>query len=196
MEQDDSLYERARQILQAEPGMGKQRLAKRLGVRTPTSLRRLPRLRGEIQGQRLDRVYQKVRRLKDANPGWGAARIAPKEVLTQDRLPALAGPADGTALRDDMGSDKRSLGCRSPNLRTLEGLLVCAQLVPPLCPPHAWHSRRGYSNKLAAEARYWEEGCVATSIHSPSQSPPCPALPIRPPAHSATPRTARAARLK
>ena len=84
MEQSESLYERARQILQGEPGMGKQRLADRLGVRTPTSRRLLHRFRGETQGHSNDPAYQKVRKLKDEYPEWGASRIADKLGITID----------------------------------------------------------------------------------------------------------------
>jgi hypothetical protein len=45
---------------------------------------------------------------------------------------------------------------------------VLIKVVPSLCPPDAWHASMGYSNKLAAEAYYWEDGCVATFSHSPS----------------------------
>ena len=51
--------------------MGKQRLADRLGVRTPTSRRLLHRFRGETQGHSNDPAYQKVRKLKDAISGVG-----------------------------------------------------------------------------------------------------------------------------
>ena len=64
--------------------MGKQRLADRLGVRTPTSRRLLHRFRGETQGHSNDPAYQKVRKLKDANPEWGAGRIAEKLGITVD----------------------------------------------------------------------------------------------------------------
>jgi hypothetical protein len=45
---------------------------------------------------------------------------------------------------------------------------VLVKVVPSLCPPDAWHASMGYSSKLAAEAFYWEDGCVATFSHSPA----------------------------
>jgi hypothetical protein len=44
--QPDPLYVRARQILQAQPEIGKARLAALLGVKTPTSRRLRERWRG------------------------------------------------------------------------------------------------------------------------------------------------------
>jgi hypothetical protein len=162
MEQNDSLYKRARQILQGEPEMGKQRLADRLGVRTPTSRRLLHRFRGEIQGHSQDPVYQKVRALKDVNPEWGASRIAEKLGITIDHammhlarwvgaqsyqaggsptssnVPATVAatsarstpeaPTGGSTLQDDISSNSRDLCCRSPHIRTLDDLLVYAQV--------------------------------------------------------------------
>ena len=153
MEQNDSLYERARQILQGEPEMGKKRLADRLGVRTPTSRRLLHRFRGETQGHSNDPAYQKVRKLKDVNPEWGASRIAdklgisvdhammhlarwlgaqsykaPSAAATTGAAPASEAPSGGSTLQDDISSNSRDLCCRSPHIRTLDDLLVYAQV--------------------------------------------------------------------
>jgi len=48
--QPDQLYSEARRILQANPGMGKGKLAHLLGIKTPTSRRLLERYRGETEG--------------------------------------------------------------------------------------------------------------------------------------------------
>ena len=162
MEQNDSLYERARQILQGEPEMGKARLAAHLGIKTPTSRRLLHRFRGETQGHSQDPVYQRVRTLKDQNPDWGASKIADKLGITVDHAmmhlarwlgaqsyqaggsppspsappaagatsasPAPEAPSGGSTLQDDIRNDGRDLCCRSPNIRTLDDLLVYAQV--------------------------------------------------------------------
>ena len=162
MEQSESLYERARQILQGEPGMGKQRLADRLGVRTPTSRRLLHRFRGETQGHSNDPTYQKVRKLKDEYPEWGASRTADKLGITVDHAmmhlarwlgaqsyqaggsppsrgappvaaatpasPVPEAPSGGSTFQDDIRDNARDLCCRSPHIRTLDDLLVYAQV--------------------------------------------------------------------
>ena len=82
----DDLYSRAREILLAEPTMGKKRLADKLGIRTPTSRRLLWRFRGETQGHSPDREYDSVRKLKEANPDWGVGRIAQALRISEDRV--------------------------------------------------------------------------------------------------------------
>jgi len=150
MEQNDSLYERARQILQGEPEMGKQRLADRLGVRTPTSRRLLHRFRGETQGHSNDPAYQKVRKLKDANPDWGAGRIADQLGITVDHammhlarwlgaqsyqasgsppspsaLPAEpTAPADGAELQISGNDESQAMSYRGSRIKTIEDLLA------------------------------------------------------------------------
>jgi hypothetical protein len=150
MEQNDSLYERARQLLREEPGMGKKRLADRLGVRTPTSRRLLHRYRGETQGHSKDVVYQKVRQLKDANLDWGAGRIANQLGITVDHammhLARWAGaqnyqggspptspsivpaepeaPADGAELQISGNDDSQAMSYRGSRIKTIEDLLA------------------------------------------------------------------------
>ena len=47
---------------------------------------------------------------------------------------------------------------------------VLVRILPPLCPPDAWHAAMGYRSRLSAEALYFDpaEGCVANFIHSPN----------------------------
>jgi len=82
--QIDPLYDRARQILAANLGMGKGKLATLLGVRTPTSRRLLERWRGETMSHGTHPDCVRVRRLKDLHPEWGAARIAQNLGLSID----------------------------------------------------------------------------------------------------------------
>src|ERR1017187_8634659 len=81
---DDTLYERARELLRAHPGLGKQRLADMLGVKTPTSRKLMHRYRGETEGPSEDPLYQRFRQLKEANPDWGAGRMAQELGITKD----------------------------------------------------------------------------------------------------------------
>ena len=62
--QPDPLYAQARQILQAQPEIGKARLAALLGVKTPTSRRLRERWRGETQGHSTHPDYVRVQQLK------------------------------------------------------------------------------------------------------------------------------------
>src|ERR1017187_6313821 len=150
MEQNDSLYERARRILQGDPGMGKKRLADHLGVRTPTSRRLLHRFRGETQGHSNDPAYQKVRVLKDAHPDWGAGRVADQLGITVDHammhlarwlgaqshqaggapplpspLPAEpAAPADGAELQISGNDESQAMSYRGSRIKTIEDLLA------------------------------------------------------------------------
>ena len=50
LQPNDPLYERAKVILQADPDMGKKRLAQALDVRTPTSRLLRERFWGETRG--------------------------------------------------------------------------------------------------------------------------------------------------
>ena len=72
----DHLYEQAKKILAANPGIGKKRLGQMLGIKTPSSRLRIFRYRGETQGHGTEPDYIRVRQLKEANLDWSAARIA------------------------------------------------------------------------------------------------------------------------
>ena len=74
--QPDPLYGRARQILQAQPEIGKARLAALLGVKTPTSRRLRERWWGETQGHSTHPNYVRVQQLKQTHPDWGAVKVA------------------------------------------------------------------------------------------------------------------------
>jgi len=86
LQPNDPLYQKAKQILQADPKMGKKRLAQSLGVRTPTSRLLGERFRGETLGHNAaDPVYQSVCQVKNAHPDWGAKRVAQTLGLTRDK---------------------------------------------------------------------------------------------------------------
>ena len=64
--------------------MGKQRLARLLGVRTPTSRRLQERFRGETQGHGTHPDCVRVRQIKAVHPEWGAHRIAQALAISID----------------------------------------------------------------------------------------------------------------
>ena len=174
MKPGDDIYERAREILRAEPMMGKKRLADRLGVKTPTSRRMIWRFRGETEGHSMDPIYQKVRNLKDANPDWGPGRIAQELGMTVDHAmmymarwtgaqdflskaravpqPTLTeltpAPNAGSTLQDSVGETTRDLCYRGQQITTLEDLLMYAQV-----DTSVWEVERWVTNKWEVGAR-------------------------------------------
>jgi len=85
LQPNDPLYERAKLLLQADPDMGKKRLAQALDVRTPTSRLLRERFWGETRGHSTDPTYQRVCHLKNLHPEWGTKRLAGTLGLTLDR---------------------------------------------------------------------------------------------------------------
>ena len=181
----NDLYTRAREILRAEPTMGKQRLANRLGVKTPTSRRFLWRFRGETQGHSPDPEYQSVRKLKEANPDWAVGRIAKTLTISEDRVmlnlarwigaqefkgspvatPRPSSPATtpdapnaGSTLQDDVGESTRDLSYRGPLIQSLEDLLVYARVDTAI-----WEVERWVTNKWEVGARNPATGEILTS---------------------------------
>jgi hypothetical protein len=169
------LYLRAREILRAEPGMGKKRLAMRLGVKTPTSRRFMERFRGETQGHSSDPMYQRVRQLKEAQPDWGAVRIATELSITKDHAKlhlarwlgvqslvdaqGTAAPEPGTppsaealpagiTLQDSVSQNMRDLCYRGARIQTLAELLVYAQV-----DTSVWEVERSVAYKWEVGAR-------------------------------------------
>src|ERR1039458_7906434 len=79
------LYGQARPFLQATPTMGKGKLAKLLGIKTPTARRLIERYRGETQGPNHSNPdYVRVEQLKQQQPSWGARKIAQGLGMTED----------------------------------------------------------------------------------------------------------------
>jgi hypothetical protein len=134
----DDLYPLAREILLAEPTLGKKPLAKRLGVATPTSRRLLWRFHGETQGHSPHPEYQRVRKLRETHPDWTQEQIAKAMHTSVDRVmlnlarwigaqefkgrpiatpgaSATAATPDapnaGSTLQDDVGESTRDLSC-------------------------------------------------------------------------------------
>ncbi len=150
---DDSLYERARDLLRANPDWGKKRLGDAVGVKTPTSRRLIHRYRGETAGHNEgDPIYQRVRELREKNPDYGAQRIAEELRITVDHallhLARFRGAQehgkssnsvpnsvtktevadDGFELQDTQRDGSRDLCYRGTRIQTLEDLLVYTQV--------------------------------------------------------------------
>ena len=81
---DDPLYAQAKQILMANPGIGKNRLGAMLGIKAPSSRLRIVRYRGETEGHSTDPDYVRVRQLKEQQPDWSTLKIAYTVGLTVD----------------------------------------------------------------------------------------------------------------
>lgn len=175
MKPGDDIYLLAREILRGEPNMGKKRLADRLGVKTPTSRRLLWRFRGETEGHCDEPVYQKACKMKEANPDWGARRIARELHISVDHAKLYLArwigaqtfysrsettseppgpqtspepPAAGSTLQDAVGQTTRDLCYRGSEVKTLEDLLVYAQVDTTV-----WQTERWVCNKWDVGAR-------------------------------------------
>lgn len=72
----EQLYEKARELLLANPELGKKPLAALLDIHPPAARRLKERFLGECEGHRTDAVYQQFRTLKEVHPDWGGQRIA------------------------------------------------------------------------------------------------------------------------
>ena len=81
----DSFYTRAKGLLDAQPRLGKKKLARLLQAHQGHARRLLERWRGETQGPGNNPEYLSVEQVKRAHPRWGAHRIAHALGLTLDR---------------------------------------------------------------------------------------------------------------
>ena len=183
--QPDPLYVQARQILQAQPEIGKARLAALLGVKTPTSRRLRERWRGETQGHSTHPDYVRVQQLKQIHPEWGAVKVAQALGLTLDHakvhlarwigaqnyaganLPQAIAPTAATAeipptrdneLQDNVHDGERDLSYRGTRIQTLADLLVYAQV-----DTRIWEVERHVINKYEVAAKTLE-GMTTTML--------------------------------
>jgi hypothetical protein len=150
----DPLYAHAREILKAQPEIGKARLAALLGVKTPTSRRLRERWWRETQGDSTHLDYVRVKQLKQEHPEWGALKIAVALGLTLDHAKvwlarwtgvqsrAGAKPSPVTSplptpdlpsnrdneLQDNVRDHDRDLYYRGTRITTLAGILEYAQV--------------------------------------------------------------------
>ncbi len=185
MKPNEDIYAKAREILLAEPTMGKKRLAVKLGVKTPTSRRLMERFRGETQGHNNDSVYQRVRQLKEGQTDWGAGRIAQALNISEDHaklhLARWIGaqefsskretpgqqsaasvtpdaPSAGSTLQDAVGETTRDLCYRGSQIKTLEDLLRHAEV-----DTSVWQVERWVANKWDVGARNPATGEILTA---------------------------------
>jgi len=181
----DDLYPLAREILLAEPTLGKKPLAKRLGVATPTSRRLLWRFHGETQGHSSNPEYQRVRKLRQTHPDWTQDQIARAMHTSVDRVmlnlarwigaqefkgrpiatPGASAsaatpdaPNAGSTLQDDVGESTRDLSYRGQQISSLEDLLVYARVDTSI-----WEVERWVTNKWEVGARNPATGEILTS---------------------------------
>jgi hypothetical protein len=165
--------------------MGKKRLADKLGISTPASRRLLWRFRGETHGHSLDLEYQRVREINETNPDWGVARITQALHLSEDRVmvnlarwtgaqevagkpgaapeesataTATEGPNASSTLQDDVREETRDLCYLGSQPRSLEDLLVYAQVDTAV-----WEVERWMSTKWKVGARNPATGEILTS---------------------------------
>lgn len=179
---DDPLYEQAKKILAAEPGIGKKRLGARLGIREPSSRLRLVRYRGETEGHSTHPDYLRVRALREQNSDWGAAKIAQTLGLTVDHVrlhlarwtgaqayqvnqpaPSLTPPPEpeshprGAELQMSGGEQDRAISYRGARIKTIEDLLTFSQT-----DTSVWEVERHVINKWEVGARDPAGGGILT----------------------------------
>jgi hypothetical protein len=179
---DDPLYVRAKQILAANPGIGKNRLGAMLGIKAPSSRLRIVRYRGETEGHSQDPDYVRVRQLKEQHPDWSTLKIAQAVGLTVDHtklhlarwigaqsynpIPAPAAatpPPPATANRDNELEDtvhdrQRDLSYRGSKIQTLDELLEYARV-----DRSVWEVERHTLNKYEVAARN-PDGMATTTL--------------------------------
>jgi len=180
------LYEKARDLLRAQPQLGKNRLGAMLGVKAPTARRLRERFRGETLGHSHDPDYQRLRALKEQHPEWGAVRLASELAISLDHaklhlsrwLGARASgsvpgdkpstpptpdttatpPHAGSTLEDNFKCNDRDLCYRGPQINTLEDLIVYAKVDTTV-----WSVERWVCNKWEMGARNPHTGEILTS---------------------------------
>lgn len=160
---NDELYQRAQQLLQQEPDMGKKPLAARLGIHPPMARRLKERFRGERDGHRTDPLYQQFLALKGKNPNWGSQRMARALNIKLDiaalmlarhagasgkgSTPVPPSPASGNSkVEDVLADDRRDLSYRGDRITNLNDFLVFTQV-----DTRIWEVERHIINK-------WEVG--------------------------------------
>jgi len=181
----DAVYARARQLLDAQPTLGKKKLAQLLPTHLGNARRLLERWRGETHGPGAHPEYLALEQIKRAHPEWGSHRLGQALGLTRDRVrlhlarwlgvqsrlqaaaqkpapatspdasptppptgPPPETPAQGSELQDSVKEDARDLCYRGTRIRTLEDLLVFAEVNTAL-----WEVERYQVNKWEVGAR-------------------------------------------
>ena len=173
-----SLYDRAKQLLNQHPDMGKARLANLLGVKTPTSRLLRERWRGETNGHSQHPDYLRVKQLKDQNPEWGPHKTSQQTGLTVDiakvHLSRWQGaqayqtgggsPSPTPILRDNELEDtvrdgSRDLSYRGTRIQTLEELLRFAKV-----DQNVWMVERTVLNKYEQACKTPDGNVITTTL--------------------------------
>lgn len=178
----DPLYEQARKILAANPGIGKSKLGQLLGIKAPSARRRIERFRGETQGHSEHPDYLRVRALKDQNPDWGAAKIAAllnisadhaklhlarwlgvqsfstaSASASQTKHPPAETPTNGAELQISGTAGDQAISYRGSRIRTIEDLLVFSGT-----DTRVWEVERHVINKWEVGAKDPASGGILT----------------------------------
>lgn len=176
MKSGQDIYISAKEVLLHDRDIGKQRLARQLGINNPSARRLLARFRGETQGHSHDPVYQRVRDLKEQQPNSGAGSIARELHISEDNArvhlarwlgaqsyvsegeahppPPLASPSselpnvDCTFL-DSVGQTTRDLHYCGLQVSTVDELLSYAKVDTSI-----WAVERGVAKKWEVGARH------------------------------------------
>jgi hypothetical protein len=177
----DPLYAKARQMLSADPTLGKKRLADQLGIKTPSSRRLIERWRGETQGHSNHPDYQRVLQLKTQHPDWGAVKVSQALGLTIDHaklhlarwvgaqgyhsvsqapIPTPAepdAPPRGAELQVSGDDANQAVSYRGTRIRTIEDLLTFSQT-----DTRIWEVERHVINKWEVGAKDPAGGGILT----------------------------------
>lgn len=81
----DRQYLQARALLQANPTLGKKKIAEALGVHPPMGRIFKQRFLGETEGHATDAQYRAVKTLKEKHSDWSAAKVAEALDLSVDK---------------------------------------------------------------------------------------------------------------
>lgn len=183
----DQNYLQARALLQANPELGKKKLALALGVHPPMARIFKQRYLGETEGHATDAQYRAVRTLKDKNPDWSAAKIAESlgisvdktrvhlarhqgattplplnlamtEAATESPASEMEEPAAGAEVKISGSADAQSVSSRSCRIRSVEDLLIATNT-----DTRIWEVERHVINKWSVGAKDPVSGDILTA---------------------------------
>jgi len=183
----DQTYLQARAMLQANPELGKKKLALALGVHPPMGRIFKQRYLGETEGHATDAQYRAVRTLKEKNAEWSAAKIAESLGLSVDKtrvhlarhqgatsplplnatvaepapeapVPEMEEPAAGAEVKISGSADAQSVSSRSFRIRSVEDLLIATNT-----NTQVWEVERHVINKWSVGAKDPVSGDILTA---------------------------------
>jgi hypothetical protein len=183
----DQTYLQARALLQANPELGKKKLAIALGVHPPMGRIFKQRYLGETEGHATDAQYRAVRTVKDKHPDWSAAKLAESlgisvdktrvhlarhqgataplplnlaatEAVTESPAAEMEEPAAGAEVKISGSADAQSVSSRSSRIRSVEDLLIATNT-----DTRIWEVERHVINKWSVGARDPISGDILTA---------------------------------